>query len=83
MTNTRKKISSSIQTLQSSSAPIFFNPLLGVWICEETLLVVFDILRNTQDELYNLIVFIGKLKFCKRFIEPLINFRCRMKSLKG
>ena len=32
--------------LKNSSAPLFFNPLVGVWISDETLLVVFDILRK-------------------------------------
>ena len=29
------------------AAPRFFNTLLGVWICDETLFLVFHILRKT------------------------------------
>ena len=47
MSNTRKSVSSNIQTLRSwlksSAAPRFFNSLLGVWMSDETLFLVFDI----------------------------------------
>ena len=44
-----KNVSSDIQTLRSwlkenSAAPRFFNPLLSVWISDETLFLVFVIL---------------------------------------
>ena len=50
MSNTRKCVSSDIQTPRSrlkkknSAAPRFFNLLLSVWISDETHLLVFDIL---------------------------------------
>ena len=31
---------------KNSAAPRFFNPLLSVWISDETLFLVFDILRT-------------------------------------
>ena len=46
-----KSVSSGIQTpwsrLKNSVAPHFFNPLLGVWIPNETVFLVFDILLQT------------------------------------
>ena len=43
----RKSVSSDIRTLRSwlnnSAAPRFLNPLLSVWISDETLFLVFDI----------------------------------------
>ena len=48
LSNTRKSISSDIQTLRSWLKKLgcasFFNPLLSVWISDETLFLVFDIL---------------------------------------
>ena len=33
---------------KNSAAPLFYDPLLSVWISDETLLLVFDILRHTD-----------------------------------
>ena len=48
------RVSSDIQTprswLKNSAIASFFNSLLGVWISDETLLLVYDILRHKQDK---------------------------------
>ena len=56
MSNTRKNVSLDIQTLRSwlkknSAAPRFCNPLLSVWISDETLFVVFDILHQSVPDI--------------------------------
>ena len=53
ISNTRKSVSSYFQTPRSwsrnSAAPRFSNLLLGVWKSEETLFLVFDILRQIRE----------------------------------
>ena len=46
------RVSSDIQTplswLKNSAIASFFNPLLGVWISDETLFLVYDVLHPQQ-----------------------------------
>ena len=42
ISNTRKSISSNIQTAENEALPNFFNQLWNVWISDETLYRVFD-----------------------------------------
>ena len=54
ISKTRKNVSSDIQTLRSWLKKtrlhlVFFNPLLSVWISDETLFLVFDILHQNRE----------------------------------
>ena len=42
---------SSKMKFTSTAAPRFFNPLLDVWISDETLFLVFDILHQVESDL--------------------------------
>ena len=54
ISNTRKNVSSDIQTLRSGlenrGAAEFFNQLLSVWISDETLFQVFDIASQSKQK---------------------------------
>ena len=56
ISNTRKGVSSDIQTLRSGLKnevqPSFLNPLQSVWISDETLFQVFDIASQSIDNCY-------------------------------
>ena len=67
ISNTRKSVSSDIQTIRSwlkknSGAPRFFNPLLSVWIFDETLFLVFDILLPSKHKLNTIEVQVYKFE---------------------
>ena len=56
ISNTRKSVSSDIQTLRSGwkneAQPSFFNQLRSVWISDETLFRVFDIASQSIDNFW-------------------------------
>ena len=84
ISNTWKSVSSDIQTLRSwlknSAAPRFSNPLLSVWISDETFFLVFDILltmpcyRITGQRIPYLILF----KYLHRFPGWSYEEQCRV-----